>query len=127
MGDVFWAIIHQGWGPYFMSNGVALALDDLVKADNFDLNQYYPVTIQASKIFENKLLGIPFKLQPFAIGVYYNATAFAEEKVTPPTLETTQAEFVEIAKKMTKMEGGKPTRFGFLPAQIGTPAATSRW
>jgi ABC-type glycerol-3-phosphate transport system substrate-binding protein len=97
-----------------------MALDDLVAADKFDLNQYYPVTIDASKIFENKLLGLPFKLQPFAIGVYYNATAFAEQNVTPPTLETTQADFVEIAKKMTKMEGGKPTRFGFLPAQIGT-------
>jgi multiple sugar transport system substrate-binding protein len=120
MGDVFWAIVHQGWGPYFMSNGVALALDDLVKADNFDLNQYYPVSIQASKVFENKLLGLPFKLQPFAIGVYYNATAFAEEKVTPPTLDTTPDQFVEVAKKMTKMEGGKPTRFGFLPAQIGS-------
>jgi ABC-type glycerol-3-phosphate transport system substrate-binding protein len=120
LGDVFWAIVHQGWGPYFMSNGVALPLDDVVKADNFDLNQYYPVSIQASKVFEDKLLGLPFKLQPFAIGLYYNATAFAEEKVTPPTLETTPAEFVEIAKKMTKVEGGQTTRFGYLPLQVGT-------
>ncbi|HZO31396.1 MAG TPA: sugar ABC transporter substrate-binding protein, partial [Chloroflexota bacterium] len=120
MGDVFWTIVHQGWGPYFMSNGVGLALDDLVKADNFDLNQYYPAAIQAVKVFEDKVLGLPFKLQPFAIGIYYNATAFNEEKVTPPTLETTQDEFVEIAKKMTKSEGGKISRFGYLPAQIGT-------
>ena len=34
--------------------------------------RYYPVAVQATKIFENKLLGIPFKLQPFAIGLYYN-------------------------------------------------------
>ncbi|MFN8525310.1 MAG: sugar ABC transporter substrate-binding protein [Chloroflexota bacterium] len=121
MGDVFWTIIHQGWGPYFMSNGVGLVMDDVVKADNFDLNQYYPVSVQAAKVFEGKLLGIPFKLQPFAIGLYYNASAFNEEKVAPPTLETSQAEFVEIAKKMTKADAsGRPTRFGFLPIQIGT-------
>ncbi|MCC7367811.1 MAG: extracellular solute-binding protein [Chloroflexi bacterium] len=120
LGDVFWSIAHQGWGAYFMSNGVALPLDDIVKAENFDLNQYYPVSIQAAKVFENKLAGIPFKLQPFSIGLYYNATAFAEEKVTPPTLETKYEELVEIAKKMTRVEGGKTTRFGLLPLQIGT-------
>lgn len=104
-----------------MSNGVGLPQDDLVKADNFDMNQYYPAVVQAAKIFENKLMGLPFKLQPQSIGVYYNATAFNEEKVTPPTLDTSQEQFVEIAKKMTKMDAsGKPSRFGFLPIQIGT-------
>src|SRR6267143_3531274 len=57
----------------------------------------------------------------FAIGLYYNATAFDEEKVQPPTLNTTQAELVEIARKMQKNDAsGRPTRFGFLPALIGT-------
>jgi multiple sugar transport system substrate-binding protein len=121
LGDVLWGIVHQGWGPYFLASGVTLALDTLIEGDKFDLNQYYPVAIQATRVFENKILGLPFKLQPFAIGLYYNATAFDEEKVQPPTLNTTQAELVEIAKKMQKNDAsGRPTRFGFLPALIGT-------
>jgi multiple sugar transport system substrate-binding protein len=121
LGDVLWGIVHQGWGPYFLASGVTLPLDALIEGDKFDVNQYYPVAIQATRVFENKTLGIPFKLQPFAIGLYYNATAFDEEKVQPPTLTTTPDELVEIAKQMHKNDGsGRPTRFGFLPALIGT-------
>jgi multiple sugar transport system substrate-binding protein len=121
LGDVLWGIVHQGWGPYFLASGVTMPLDSLVESDKFDLSQYYPVAVQAIKIFEDKILGVPFKLQPFAIGLYYNATAFDEEKVQAPTLNTTQDELVEIAKKMTKNDAsGRIIRFGFLPALIGT-------
>lgn len=121
LGDVLWGIVHQGWGPYFLASGVTMALDSLIESDKFDLSQYYAVAVQATKVFEDKILGLPFKLQPFAIGLYYNATAFDEEKVQPPTLNTTPDELVEMAKKMTKNDpSGRPTRFGFLPALIGT-------
>jgi multiple sugar transport system substrate-binding protein len=121
LGDVLWGIVHQGWGPFFLASGVTLPLDALIEGDKFDLNQYYPVAIQATKVFENKILGLPFKLQPFAIGLYYNATAFDEAKTQPPTLTTTQDELVEIARKMHQNDAsGRPTRFGFLPALIGT-------
>ena len=121
LGDVLWGIVHQGWGPFFLASGVTMALDSLVESDKFDLSQYYPVAIQAVKVYQNQILGIPFKLQPFAIGLYYNSTAFEEEKVQPPALDTTMDQMVEIAKKMTKADAsGRPTRFGFLPAVIGT-------
>ena len=60
----------------------------LIESDKFDVAQYYPVAVQATKIFEDKTLGIPFKLQPFAIGLYYNATAFDEEKVAKDDTST---------------------------------------
>lgn len=121
LGDVLWGIVHQGWGPFFLSSGVTLPLDSLVESDKFDLNQYYPVAVQAIKIHQGQVLGLPFKLQPFAIGLYYNSTAFDEEKVQPPTLDTTMDDMVEIAKKMTKNDAsGRATRFGFLPAVIGS-------
>ncbi|MDQ6671499.1 MAG: extracellular solute-binding protein [Chloroflexota bacterium] len=121
LGDVLWGIVHQGWGPYFLASGVTTSLDSLIESDKFDLNQYYPVSLQAARVFEGKMLGLPFKLQPFAIGVYYNATAFEEEQVPPPTLQTTQDELVQIARRMQKNDpSGRPTRFGFFPALIGT-------
>jgi ABC-type glycerol-3-phosphate transport system substrate-binding protein len=121
LGDVFWGIVHQGWSPFFLASGITMPLDSLIESDKFDLNQYYPVAIQAVRVFENRVLGLPFKLQPFAIGLYYNSNAFDEEKVQAPTLNTTQDEFIEIAKKMTKNDAsGRPVRFGFLPALIGS-------
>jgi multiple sugar transport system substrate-binding protein len=121
LGDVLWGIVHQGWGPYFLASGVTTSLDALIESDKFDLGQYYPVAVQAARVFEGKMLGLPFKLQPFAIGLYYNATAFEEEKVQPPTLNTTQDELVQIARQMQKNDAsGRPTRFGFFPALIGT-------
>jgi multiple sugar transport system substrate-binding protein len=121
LGDVLWGIVHQGWGPYFLASGVTTPLDSLIESDKFDLSQYYPVALQAARVFEGKMLGLPFKLQPFAIGLYYNATAFEEAKVQPPTLNTTQDEFVQIAKQMQVNDAsGRPTRFGFFPALIGT-------
>lgn len=121
LGDVFWTIVHQGWGPYFLASGVAMALDPLIEAEKYDMNQFYKSAVDATKVFENKVLGLPFKLQPFAIGLYYNATAFAEEKVPPPTLDMTYEQLTETAKQMTKTDAsGRPARFGLLPAQIGT-------
>ena len=121
LGDVLWGIVHQGWGPYFLASGVTTPLDSLIETDKFDLTQYYPVALQAARVFEGKMLGLPFKLQPFAIGLYYNATAFEEAKVQPPTLTTTQAELVQIARQMQVNDAsGRPTRFGFFPALIGT-------
>jgi len=121
LGDVLWGIVHQGWGPYFLASGVTTSLDSLIESDKFDLTQYYPVALQASRVFEGKMLGLPFKLQPFAIGLYYNATAFEEAKVQPPTLNTTQDELVQIANQMQVNDAsGRPTRFGFFPALIGT-------
>ena len=82
---------------------------------------YYKTAVDAAKVYQNKMCGLPFKLQPFVIGLYYNNTAFTEAKVAPPTLDTTPDQFVEIAKQMTKTDAsGRPSQFGFLPQQVGT-------
>jgi ABC-type glycerol-3-phosphate transport system substrate-binding protein len=121
LGDVFWGIVHDGWGPFFLAGGVSMALDDLISADNFDLSAYYPTAIQAAKVYQNKMAGLPFKLQPFSIGLYYNVTAFNDAKIAPPTLDTTPEQFAQIAKQMTKTDAsGRPSQFGFLPLQVGT-------
>ena len=30
LGDVFWGIVHDGWGPFFLASGVSMPLDDLI-------------------------------------------------------------------------------------------------
>src|SRR5436309_2221393 len=52
IGDVWWCAYRNT--PRFANNNVIMALDDLVKADNFDLSQYYAGAIGAAT-FQGKL------------------------------------------------------------------------
>ena len=45
--------------------------------------------------------------------IYYNKTLWAEAGLTDADIPTTWDEFIEVAKKLTKTEGGKMTQAGF--------------
>lgn len=117
-GDVWWNVVLSGQGYSHAASGLLLFLDDLIKAENFDLSQYYPVAIKGCQ-YEGKMLGLPFKLHPGVVGLYYNAKIMSEAGVPDPKPQT-YPELVEIAKKATKTEGGKISQYGIL-----MPLATS--
>jgi multiple sugar transport system substrate-binding protein len=114
LGDVVWsalggANIHFAW-----ANNIVAPIDDLVASQNVDLSQWYAGTIEAITV-EGNLLGLPFKAHPGMAIVYYNQTAIEEAGLTPPDPDWTIAEQVQMAQALTQEEGGRITRYGYLP------------
>ena len=109
-GDVWWSIYRNT--PRFAQNKVILALDDLVKADNFDLSQYFPSAIEATK-YQGAMYAMPFKLHPGPAALYYNVKAVQEAGVTMPEKQMPNWDaLIEAGKKLTKESGGRSERYG---------------
>jgi ABC-type glycerol-3-phosphate transport system substrate-binding protein len=98
LGDVLWGASSTGQGNLWAHSGVIRFVDDLVKAEKFNLTAYYPSAIEGVR-FEGKLYALPYKLQPGPMGIYYNADALARAGVTPPNLGTTFDQLVELARR----------------------------
>jgi ABC-type glycerol-3-phosphate transport system substrate-binding protein len=99
VGDVMWGASSTGQGNLFAHTGVIRFVDDLVRAEKFDLNAYYPSAIEGVR-FEGKVYALPYKLQPGPMGIYYNVDAFAKAGHQPPTLTTTFEQLVDLARKV---------------------------
>jgi multiple sugar transport system substrate-binding protein len=106
-------ILGQGW-PIWGASGVLRPLDDFVQQEKFDLSVYYKAAVDQA-YFEGKIYGLPFKLQPGQMGIYYNADHFKEAGVKEPHLEMSFDDLVKTSKDMTKMAGSRAERWGFLP------------
>jgi multiple sugar transport system substrate-binding protein len=122
VGDVWWGAYRDV--PRQANGKVIMQLDDLVAADKFDLSQYYPAAIDASR-YKGGLFALPFKLHPGAAALYYNANHFTEAGITMPEkgLPSFDA-LVEMAAKLKKESGGKVERYGlYLP--ITTESGTN--
>ena len=74
-GDV-WYSLHRNT-PRFVQNKVIMPLDDLVAAEKFDLSQYYPSAIAASKR-DGQLYALPFKVHPGPAAMFYNVKQVQE-------------------------------------------------
>jgi len=93
--------------PGLISKGVIEPLDSYVKPE-FDVNDFEQPLLDAFK-YEGKTYGFPKDFSTLAM--FYNKKDFAEAGIASPP--TTWEELQEAAKKLTKVEGGKVTRFGF--------------
>ncbi|HEX2517864.1 MAG TPA: sugar ABC transporter substrate-binding protein [Chloroflexota bacterium] len=101
LGDVIWGASSTGLGHLWAHSGVVRFVDDLVRAEKFDLSAYYPSAIEGSK-FEGKLYGLPYKLQPGPMGLYYNVDALAKAGQPPPDANTTFAQLAELSRRLTQ-------------------------
>lgn len=115
LGDVVWSALGQAKIQFAWAQGIITPIDDLVASHNVDLSQWYEGCINAITV-EGNLLGLPFKAHPGLAIVYYNQTALDEAGLDYPQAGWTQAEQVEIAKALTKTDGGRTTQFGYLPS-----------
>ena len=113
LGDVLWAIVGQGW-PIWGATGVLQPLDGFVQSEKFDLSVYYKSALDQF-YYQGKLYGLPFKLQPGQIGLFYNADAVKETGVKEPSLDMTFDQLAEISKGLTKTNGNRVERYGFTP------------
>jgi ABC-type glycerol-3-phosphate transport system substrate-binding protein len=100
VGDVMWGIYRNT--PRLAHNKVIMPMDDLIKADNFDMSQYWPTAIEAAR-YQGALYAIPFKLHPGPAALYYNVKHVQEAGVTVPEKGfASWDDLIKAAKALTK-------------------------
>jgi multiple sugar transport system substrate-binding protein len=121
--DVFFNNIR--WGPYSAHKGVTLFLDDLVDANNTDLSDIVPMTIEGSR-YDGKLWGMPVE---FNTGnntiMFYHKGLLEEFGVAEPTEDWTIQDFAEMAAKATDRDR-RIYGTNLLPNQLSDSAAWAR-
>lgn len=108
------------------------ALDDNIKRDNFDLDDFYPQIIKPYR-FDGKafgsgnLYGLPKEIA--VRSMFYNTDMLKDAGVTAPDPKKpwTMQEFLENAKKMTKEEGGRISQYGYVSESWWGPWAIFAW
>ncbi|MDF2651215.1 MAG: extracellular solute-binding protein family 1 [Paenibacillus sp.] len=91
--------------PPFVDLGALHDLSDLAKKFNFDLSAFEPATLEsAKKIGGGKLIALPYRVNTFSL--FYNKDLFDRFGVPYPKNGMTWDEVYELAKKLTRVEGG---------------------
>ncbi|SFJ04903.1 sn-glycerol 3-phosphate transport system substrate-binding protein [Bosea sp. OK403] len=90
-------------------------LDDLVKADGKSndefMGQFFPA-LYGNAVIDRSVYGVPFHNSTPLL--YINAEHFKEAGLDPENPPKTWEEFAEAAKKLTKREGDRVTRWGVM-------------
>ena len=92
------------------------ALDDYIKTDNYDMDSFLPQAVELNR-WDGKLWAIPRDYGNQ--NVYYNIDLFKKANVPLPGTDWedkawTYEAYLDAAKKLTKVEGGKTTEWGIL-------------
>jgi len=97
----------------YAAKGFLEPLDDCIAADGIDMSQYYPEAVKEST-WDGHVYGIPEFYTPRA--VYINNTVLKQAGLTEADVDTSDwNKIADIAKKMYKESGGKPSTIGFDP------------
>ncbi|MGH7861574.1 MAG: ABC transporter substrate-binding protein, partial [Candidatus Dormibacteraceae bacterium] len=99
---------------YYSAKGLNMDLDPLIKADNFDLTDFYPLGLKGSQ-WQGHQEAIP--ISEWAWILYYNKTLFDKAKLSYPPQDWqdtswTWDKYLETAKALTVTQGGRTTQFG---------------
>jgi multiple sugar transport system substrate-binding protein len=109
LGDLWWVSSIEGY--YRMAaTGVSAPIDDLIKADNYDLGQLYKQNVEGARL-KGVLHGLPQLAHPGRTGLFYYKPVFDAAKVAYPDEKWTYDDMMANAKKLTD-----PTNqvFGFM-------------
>jgi multiple sugar transport system substrate-binding protein len=116
--DVVFATINN-W-PNFAVKNVFLPLDDFIKKDSYDLDDFYPQILKpyrydGKKFGEGQLYGLPKEI---AIrSMFYNADMFTAAGITQlpgPDDVWSWDQFIDMTQKTTKTEGDRTTQYGYI-------------
>lgn len=100
----------------FAGKDLGLKLDDLIKADQSAMQEYFsdvhPALIEAM-MYEGSLYELPANFN--AANMFLNLDAFSKAGIQPPSDDWTVDEFREIARKLSakKDATGQPETFGY--------------
>ncbi len=108
------------------SSGIAMPLDDLIKADGAEgkayIEDFLPGFMEDSFV-DGKIYSIPFQRSTMVL--FYNKDAFAEVGLDPEQPPKTWAEMVSYAQKLTKRDAsGKAVRYG---VGIALNSGSAQW
>jgi multiple sugar transport system substrate-binding protein len=121
--DIFWLWINDM--QYLASNNKLLDLTSYVQKDNYNLADFFPVTLDAYK-YNNGLYGIP--RESSAIVLYYNKDLFDAANIPYPDESLTFDKYLEISQKLTKKDGqGNIVQFGSYAMSDYTSLWTVIW
>jgi sn-glycerol 3-phosphate transport system substrate-binding protein len=102
-----------------ISQNIVIPLDELIAADSaqMKMDDFFPA-FMLNSTSGGKVWSIPF--QRSTPVMYYNKEAFKEVGLDPNKPPQTWTEMVAAAKKLTKQEGGRTTRWGLaIPSSGG--------
>jgi len=101
-----------------LGQDIVIPLDELIAADaaQVRMDDFFPA-FMLNSTQGGKVWSIPY--QRSTPVMYYNKDAFKEVGLDPNKPPQTQAELVAAAKKLTKQEGGRTTRWGLVIPSSG--------
>ena len=91
--------ISSEWFPPIAAKGLLEPLDKYIERDNYDLDDFYPESIEGWGIWEGKILEIPTDIDIYAM--YYNKDMFDKYKLPYPDETWDWDKYLEVAKKLT--------------------------
>ncbi|CAA9289720.1 MAG: hypothetical protein AVDCRST_MAG77-4600 [uncultured Chloroflexi bacterium] len=97
------------------ARGATTVLDDLVKRDKIDMKKFYAATVEEVMYPPgqgSKITALPWNTDDRAL--YYNKKHFAEAGLDPNKPPKTWEEALDVGKKLTKTEGGRLLRPGYV-------------
>jgi multiple sugar transport system substrate-binding protein len=119
IGDVIWASM-AGFRSLAVRK-ITRPIDDLVKADNYDLSDYEKIGI-SDMTWENKLFGMPWGAHTGSSILLYNVDMVEKAGLKIPDDVDTYDKLLAAAKKLTVVKDGKPDVFGFAPGWAAADA-----
>lgn len=129
------AMMDPGHFQALATRGALLNLNDYIKSTpGFDIGSYYKPIVDAHSL-DGKVYVLPRDIAPTGL-IYYNKKAFDEAHLHYPDgtwtwdfkerPELKEKDFLWVMHRLTKYgpDGGKPTQYGFCPAQPSTLSDT---
>ncbi len=96
--DLVWAWSPEGRLAAYANAGVFRPLDDVVRADKYDLGQFYPGAMEADR-WEGKLWGLPTVAHPGEVSLYYNTNLLDTASVKYPDLNSSLDDLTAGARR----------------------------
>lgn len=96
--------ISSEWFPPIAAKGLLEPLEPYVKRDHYDLNDFYPESINGWGKYKGVLYEIPTDIDIYAM--YYNKDMFDKNHIPYPDETWDWNKYLEVAKKLTQDTDG---------------------
>jgi multiple sugar transport system substrate-binding protein len=119
LGDVIYSTTTSGLFDVLIVGKLLRPIDDLVKADKYDLKVFYKPGIDLLTR-NGKLYGVPNTCQPGSVVLYYNTRLLQQQGAPLPNPDWIPEDAVAAARRVT----APPDTWGYVPdlAPQGIPA-----
>src|SRR5205085_6151947 len=110
LGDIIYSTTTSGLFDVLYTGKLLRAIDDMVKADKYDLKVFYKPGIDLLTR-GGKLYGLPNTCQPGSVVVYYNTKLLQQQGAPTPDPDWTPDQALATAKRLV----APPDGWGYAP------------